>query len=71
MSKVENSERFYPADLLLLAMGFLGPEKELISQLGVTADQRSNIETTKGKYSTSIPGIFAAGDCHRGQSLTG
>lgn len=69
MSKIDNSERFYPADLVLLAMGFLGPEKELISQLGVTADQRSNIETTRGKYSTSIPGIFAAGDCHRGQSL--
>jgi glutamate synthase (NADPH/NADH) len=69
MSKIENSERFYPADLVLLAMGFLGPEKELISQLGVSADHRSNIETTKGKYSTSIPGIFAAGDCHRGQSL--
>ena len=69
MSQIQNSERFYPADLILLAMGFLGPEKELISQLGVTTDQKSNIETNKGIYTTSVPGIFAAGDCHRGQSL--
>ena len=69
MVQIENSEKFYPADLVLLAMGFLGPEKELISQLAVSTDQKSNIETTKGKYATSVPGIFAAGDCHRGQSL--
>lgn len=69
MTQIENSTRFYPADLVLLAMGFLGPEKDLLSQMGVSTDQKSNIETTKGKYSTTVPGIFAAGDCHRGQSL--
>ena len=69
MKDVPGSENFYPADLILLAMGFLGPEKELLSQLGVKQDMRSNIETAKNKFATSIPGVFAAGDCRRGQSL--
>ena len=56
MTPIENSSRFYPADIVLLAMGFLGPEKDLLSQLGVSTDSRSIIETTKGKYSTPVPG---------------
>jgi glutamate synthase (NADPH/NADH) len=47
----------------------LGPEKNLIAQLGVRQDSRTNIETAKNKYTTSVPGVFAAGDCRRGQSL--
>ena len=56
MTPIENSSRFYPVDIVLLAMGFLGPEKDMLSQLGVSTDSRSIIETTKGKYSTPVPG---------------
>lgn len=54
---------------MLLALGFLGPQKECIAALGVKTDPRTNIQTPNGKYSTSVPGVFAAGDCRRGQSL--
>lgn len=47
----------------------MGPQKELVSALGVKQDPRSNVQTPQGKYSTSVPGVFAAGDCRRGQSL--
>lgn len=50
-------------------MGFLGPEKEIISELELAQDERSNIKTGAGQYSTSVPKVFAAGDCRRGQSL--
>lgn len=69
MKEIPGSEQFYEADLVLLAMGFLGPEKELISQLELVQDMRSNIETTRGSYATSVPGVYAAGDCRRGASL--
>jgi glutamate synthase (NADPH/NADH) small chain len=63
------SEKTQPADLVLLAMGFLGPEPSVIKDLGLKVDARSNIEAEYEKYSTSVPGVFAAGDCRRGQSL--
>ncbi|CAB5174495.1 glutamate synthase [NADH] [Rhizophagus irregularis] len=69
MGEIEGSEQFFPADLILLALGFLGPEEKLINSLGLKTDARTNIETRQGKYSTAIPGVFAAGDCRRGQSL--
>jgi glutamate synthase (NADPH/NADH) len=69
MKEVPGSEQFFEADLILLAMGFLGPEKEIIEQLQVTQTPQSNIETPKGLYSTNVAGVFAAGDCRRGQSL--
>jgi len=69
MKEAPDSERFFPADLVLLSMGFLGPESAVVNQLGIKQDNRSNIETPKGKYSTTVPGVFAAGDCRRGQSL--
>ncbi|KAJ1555378.1 glutamate synthase [NADH] [Nowakowskiella sp. JEL0078] len=69
MSEVAGSEEFVKADLVLLAMGFLGPEAEIVKQLGVTQDGRSNISTPAGKYSSSVPNVYAAGDCRRGQSL--
>lgn len=69
MKEIPGSEQFFPADLVLLSMGFLGPEKEILKQLDLKQDLRSNIETPRGSYATSIPGVFAAGDCRRGQSL--
>ena len=56
-----------PADLVLLAMGFVGPEPGLLDELGVERDARGNVATTN--YESSVPGVFAAGDARRGQSL--
>jgi glutamate synthase (NADPH/NADH) small chain len=50
-------------------MGFLGPEKPLVEKLGLSTDERSNVKADYGKFSTSVPGVFAAGDMRRGQSL--
>jgi glutamate synthase (NADPH) small chain len=66
---VPGTDRVVPAQLVLLAMGFLGPEQPLLESLGVDRDPRSNIKAEHGKYNTSIPKVFAAGDCRRGQSL--
>jgi glutamate synthase (NADPH/NADH) small chain len=66
---VPGTEKVLAAQLVLLAMGFLGPEQPLLEALGVERDARSNVKADYGKYATSIPGIFAAGDCRRGQSL--
>jgi glutamate synthase (NADPH/NADH) small chain len=63
------TEKTRPAQLALLAMGFLGPEQALLKELKLETDARSNIKAEHEKYSTSIKGIFAAGDCRRGQSL--
>jgi glutamate synthase (NADPH/NADH) small chain len=69
MKEVPGTEKVWPADLVLLAMGFLGPEKEgLLAQLGVKLDERTNVVVGADKQ-TSVPGIFAAGDMARGQSL--
>jgi len=67
--QVPGTERVLPAQLVLLAMGFLGPEQPLLEALEVARDPRSNIRAEYGTYATSIPGVFAAGDCRRGQSL--
>lgn len=66
---VPGTEQIRPANLVLLAMGFLGPEQELPEALGIERDPRSNIKAEFGRFSTSIDGVFAAGDCRRGQSL--
>lgn len=66
---IEGSERDWPADLVLLAMGFLGPEHAVSDPLGVDYDERSNYLADYGVYATSVEGVFAAGDCRRGQSL--
>jgi glutamate synthase (NADPH/NADH) small chain len=63
------SEKEHPAQLVLLAMGFLGPEQSLLKDLKVDIDARSNVKAEYGKYGTSVPGVFAAGDARRGQSL--
>src|SRR5580704_16542734 len=65
---VEGTERELPAQLVLLAMGFLGPEPELLDGLGVQRDERGNAKAIK-PYTTSVDGVFAAGDARRGQSL--
>jgi glutamate synthase (NADPH) small chain len=64
---VAGTEETRPADLVLLAMGFLGPEQGLLEQLGVERDERSNAKAPN--YATSVDGVFAAGDARRGQSL--
>ncbi|MBD2108937.1 glutamate synthase small subunit [Nodosilinea sp. FACHB-13] len=66
---VPGTEKVVPAHLVLLAMGFLGPEQPLIDALGLEKDGRSNVKAEHEQYTTSIPGVFAAGDCRRGQSL--
>jgi glutamate synthase (NADPH/NADH) small chain len=67
--EVEGSEKVWPAQLVLLAMGFLGPEDIVLEQLGIERDPRSNAKAEHEKFTTSVEGIFAAGDCRRGQSL--
>ncbi len=66
---VPGSEKRWDADLVLLAMGFLGPEHGASDPLGIEYDERSNYKAEYGKYATSVEGVFAAGDCRRGQSL--
>jgi glutamate synthase (NADPH) small chain len=63
------TEETRPAQLVLLAMGFLGPEQALLQELKLETDARSNIKAEHEKYATSLKGVFAAGDCRRGQSL--
>jgi len=67
--EVPGTQKVSPAQLVLLAMGFLGPEQPLLEQLGVERDGRSNAKADFGKFATSIKGVFAAGDARRGQSL--
>jgi NAD(P)H-dependent glutamate synthase small subunit len=69
MKKIANSQQDFDADLVLLAMGFLGPEAYLAEALSLKLDQRSNFAAAHGRFETSEPGVFAAGDCRRGQSL--
>jgi glutamate synthase (NADPH/NADH) small chain len=66
--EVTGTEKVISADLVLLAMGFLGPEKSLPQQLGLKLDERGNVWVDQTRQ-TSVPGVFAAGDMSRGQSL--
>jgi glutamate synthase (NADPH/NADH) small chain len=68
-AKIPGTEKVWPADLVLLALGFLGPEDTVIDQLGLEHDERSNARAAYDRYATSVKGIFAAGDMRRGQSL--
>jgi glutamate synthase (NADPH/NADH) small chain len=66
---VPGTEREIPAELVLFAMGFVGPQRSgLVEQLGVDLDERGNIKRSSS-YETSVPGVFVAGDAGRGQSL--
>ncbi|MFQ5846666.1 MAG: glutamate synthase subunit beta [Candidatus Methylomirabilales bacterium] len=67
--EIPGTAKVWPAQLVLLAMGFLGPEDTVLGSLGVERDERSNAKATYGKFATSVKGVFAAGDMRRGQSL--
>ena len=67
--EIEGTEKTWPCDLALLALGFTGAESTIADQLGIEIDARSNYKAEYGKYQTNIPNIFAAGDMRRGQSL--
>jgi glutamate synthase (NADPH/NADH) small chain len=67
--EIPGSEKVWPAQLVLLCMGFLGPEDGLLDQLGLERDERSNVKAGYNKFTTNLKGVFAAGDMRRGQSL--
>lgn len=68
--EIAGTEKEYPCELVLLAMGFLHPQKQgLLEKLGVELDARGNVKAVEGQYQTNIPKVFAAGDMRRGQSL--
>jgi len=66
---MEGTEREWPADLVILSMGFVSPEQYVAEELGLDTDQRNNIHAAYGDYRTNVEGVFAGGDCRRGQSL--
>ncbi len=67
--EIPGSDEAIPTQLVLLAMGFLGPEQALLEALDVETDRRTNVRAEFGRYSSSVPGVFSAGDARRGQSL--
>jgi glutamate synthase (NADPH/NADH) small chain len=67
--EIPGTERVWKADLVLIAVGFEGPEQTVIGQLGLETDRRSNVKAEYGKYRTNVEKVFAAGDMRRGQSL--
>ena len=69
MAPVEGSEYVVDVDLVLIAAGFLGSQKYVTDAFKVELDGRTNVKTAPGEYQTSVPGVFTAGDMHRGQSL--
>jgi glutamate synthase (NADPH/NADH) small chain len=69
LKELPNSEKHWDCDLALLALGFIGAENTFASQLGIEMDFRTNIKANTNNYKTNVPGVFAAGDMRRGQSL--
>lgn len=69
MAEVEGSEKVYPAQMVLLALGFLGPETAIVKELGLDQDARGNIKADTKAYKTSMDNVYACGDARRGQSL--
>src|SRR5690606_26305889 len=67
--EIPGTVKFWEADLILLSMGFLGPEHYVSDPLALALDQRSNYKAAYREFQTSHPKVFAAGDCRRGQSL--
>ncbi|MEM8856833.1 MAG: glutamate synthase subunit beta [Chloroflexota bacterium] len=67
--EIPGTEKEWPADLVLLAIGFRGPENPMLEQLGVDRDARTNIQAEFGEFNTNVDKVFAAGDMRRGQSL--
>jgi len=66
---IPGTEKVFPAQIALIAIGFDGPEQTLVQQLGLETDRRSNVKAPYGKYTTNVDKVFAAGDMRRGQSL--
>ena len=69
MSEIAGSEFELPADLVLIAAGFLGTHDYIAKAFGVKLNARTNVDTAPGEYKTSVDKVFTAGDMHRGQSL--
>ncbi len=69
MTEVEGTEQTLPAELVLIAAGFLGSEKYITDAFKVDTTDRSNVKTDAGKYNTNVKNVFVTGDMHRGQSL--
>ena len=69
MVPVEGTEKELPCELVLIAAGFLGTQKYLTDAFGIEVNQRTNIKTEDESFATNVAGVFAAGDCHTGQSL--
>ncbi len=67
--EITGTEKVYPAQLVLLALGFLGPEDNLLGTLDIARDERSNAKAEYGSFATNRAGVFTAGDMRRGQSL--
>jgi glutamate synthase (NADPH/NADH) small chain len=67
--EIPGTEQVLSSQLVLLAMGFLGPEDIPTHTVRFDRDERSNFKAEYGRFATSVPGVFAAGDCRRGQSL--
>jgi glutamate synthase (NADPH/NADH) small chain len=67
--EIPGSEKIFPARLVLLAMGFLGPEEYALEQLAIERDNRSNVKTVSGKYSTNVKGVFTAVTCIQAKVL--
>jgi glutamate synthase (NADPH/NADH) small chain len=59
MKEIDGTEKVWPAQLVLIAMGFLGPVETIVQELSLTQDKRSNIAAAEGAYATSVPGVFA------------
>lgn len=69
LQEIAGTEKEWPCELALLALGFTGSEMTIAEQLGLAADRRTNIKASEKNYATNIPGVFVAGDQRRGQSL--
>lgn len=69
VSLLPGTEREWPADLVIISMGFISPDATIAKNLGLELDQRNNIHAEYSDYRTNVEGVFAAGDCRRGQSL--
>ncbi len=69
MAEIDGTEKVWPADLVLLSMGFVGPEHYASDAVNLDYDEHSNYQAEHGQYTTNVESVFAAGDCRRGQSL--
>jgi glutamate synthase (NADPH/NADH) small chain len=69
LRQLPGTDKTWPCDLVLLALGFTGPGTPIVEQIGLETDFRTNIKATTKDYKTNVDGVFAAGDIRRGQSL--